>query len=84
MHKNNIKCIFQCNEVEDQIHVFTQSYPVMSQTTAMNSILNHNDIFGNIYVQNLKQKKVLVEGDNFLFSATLDILNILRYFCALI
>ena len=30
-----------------QRHVFVQSYPVMSQTTASNQILNYNDIFRN-------------------------------------
>ena len=51
MFKNDTRCIFQCPDIEDQEHVFTQCYPIISQTTASNQILNYDDIFGNIYQQ---------------------------------
>ena len=51
MYKNDTRCTFQCPDIEDQTHVFTQCYPIISQTTASNQIFDYDDIFGNIYQQ---------------------------------
>ena len=51
MFKNNVQCLFGCNESESQIHVFIHCFPVISQTTASNIILNYDDIFGSIHHQ---------------------------------
>ena len=48
MFKNKVECSFQCNESEDLRHILTHCFPVISQTTASQQILNLDDIFGNV------------------------------------
>ena len=44
MHKNDLSCIFGCNAIEDQIHIFTQCRPVISQISVTTN-MDHNRIF---------------------------------------
>ena len=51
MFKNNVKFLFGCNESKSQIHVFINCFPVISQKTASNIILNYDDTFRSIHHQ---------------------------------
>ena len=44
MHTNNLFCIFGCNAIKDQTHIFTQCRPVISQISVTRN-LDHNNIF---------------------------------------
>ena len=55
LYKNDTRCTFQCPDVEDQTHVFTQCYPIISQTTEANKLLKYDDIFGDL----LQQKNII-------------------------
>ena len=49
MHKNDLKCRFQCNSDEDQKHLVTMCDPVLSQLTTR--YVNYDDIFESVTQQ---------------------------------
>ena len=54
MHRNDIKCSFGCNAVEDQIHIFTQCTKLKSSIEDVQNV-SYTDIYSKI----TKQKEAI-------------------------
>ena len=50
MHKNDLKCSFQCNTVESQEHIFEECQPIHTQLKKP-SIVQLSKIFGSLSEQ---------------------------------
>ena len=54
MYKNDLKCRMGCNDIEDQIHIFTKCQPILSQIES-----DTGSIYEHIYDDISNQKKVI-------------------------
>ena len=50
MHRNNLKCIFNCPDNEDQMHSFTKCRPILSRIDNAYSV-KYENIFGTLQDQ---------------------------------
>ena len=50
MHRNDLKCIFNCPDDEDQIHSFTKCLPILSRVNNAYHV-SYQNIFGTLQDQ---------------------------------
>ena len=50
MNKGNLKCSFQCNQDETQIHIFQECTPLLSRLNIPHTV-DMNDIYGDMNEQ---------------------------------
>ena len=47
MHRDNLKCVFGCLNIEDQNHIFTNCQPI-KQNLNITTPVKYEDIFGSL------------------------------------